>query len=226
MSSKKQGPTARQPTVATYLMVAVAAAIAGFVAVYVNYGLTGNGAQSPGVPGSEGASAPAGRPGGTGLAAYVRGAMTTFVPHDEPRDVPTFSFQDGSGAERTIADWKGKVVLLNLWATWCGPCRKEMPSLDRLQGTLGGEDFEVVAVSIDKTNRDKPKAFLDEIAVKNLGLYHDRSAKAGLTLKAFGMPTTLLIGRDGKELGRLVGPAEWDSKDALALLRAVIGKDG
>ena len=206
----------------------VVAALAGFGAVYVKYGLNGNGSPVTEVkaPAASGTASPAGRPGATGLAAFSRGQMATFVAREKPADLPAFTFQDGTGAEKTIADWRGKIVLLNLWATWCAPCRKEMPALDRLQGTLGGDDFEVVAVSIDKGGLDLPRSFLEKIKVAHLKLFNEPTARLGLTLKAFGMPTTLLIDRQGKEIGRLVGPAEWDSEDALALVREAIKPNG
>ncbi len=224
MSNKKNNSAATKSSPATPLVVVVVAALAGFGAVYVKYGSYGNGAPLPEVkaPPAASGAAPAGRPGAKGLAAFSRGQMATFVAKKKPADLPAFSFQDGTGAERTLADWRGKVVLLNLWATWCAPCRKEMPALDRLQGTLGGDDFQVVAVSIDKGGLDLPRSFLEKIKVNHLKLFNEPTARLGVTLKAYGMPTTLLIDRNGKEIGRLVGPAEWDSEEALALLRAAI----
>ena len=119
-------------------------------------------------------------------------------------------------------------MLLNLWATWCVPCRKEMPALDALQTRLGGDKFEVVAVNIDTRNLDKPKAWLQEVGIRQLGYYADPSAKVFQDLKAvgkaFGMPTTLLIDPQGCELGTLAGPAEWASEDAVKLIEAALGK--
>ena len=228
MSKTKPDSTAKKSSPLTALIVMGVAALTGFGAVYVKYGPQGNG-----TPGSEvkdtaarSGKAPAGRRNATGLAAFSRGHMTTFVAKDAPVDLPAFKFQDGTGAERTLADWRGKVVLLNLWATWCAPCRKEMPALDRLQGELGSDRFEVVAVSIDKGGLDLPRSFLEKIKVAHLKLFNDPTARLGVTLKAYGMPTTLLINRDGKEIGRLVGPAEWDSEDALALIKAAVDGKG
>ena len=137
-------------------------------------------------------------------------------------------FKDADGKPRTLADFKGRTVLLNLWATWCVPCRKEMPSLDALQAKLGGEDFQVVAVNVDTRNLDKPKACLQEVGVSRLGYFADPSMKIFQDLKAagkaFGMPTTLLIDRNGCELGTLAGPAEWASDDAIRLIEAARGK--
>jgi thiol-disulfide isomerase/thioredoxin len=119
-------------------------------------------------------------------------------------------------------------VLLNLWATWCVPCRKEMPALDALQAKLGGPDFEVVAVNIDTRNLDKPKSFLQEVGVAHLTYYSDANAKVFQDLKAvgkaMGMPTTLLIDPNGCEIASLAGPAEWASDDSLRLVSAALGR--
>lgn len=125
-----------------------------------------------------------------------------------------------------MADFKGKVVLLNIWATWCHPCREEMPALDKLQKDLGGDDFEVVAMNIDRGSPDKAKDFLKEVKAENLAFYRDPSGRLFTKLKAVGMPTTLLVNRDGEELGRLVGPAEWDSPEAVRLIQAAIDANG
>lgn len=176
-------------------------------------------AQAPAAP-----AAPAALPAGPGANPLSVGEMATFVFKRAPEPLPEFAFQDASGKERTIKDWRGKVVLLNLWATWCLPCRKEMPSLDRLQAELGSDQFEVLAVSVDRTGLEGAKKFLDSIKVAKLGLYADPTVRMTSTLKVPGMPGTLLIDREGREIGRLVGPAEWDSPDAKALIRAAVGK--
>ena len=113
-------------------------------------------------------------------------------------------------------------MLLNIWASWCVPCREEMPQTRSSQAELGGKDFEVVAVNIDRGGGDKAKKFLEETGATHLALYTDPSGKLFAAVKAVGMPTTLLIDRDGKEIGRLVGPADWDSPEALALIKAAI----
>jgi thiol-disulfide isomerase/thioredoxin len=119
-------------------------------------------------------------------------------------------------------------VLFNLWATWCVPCRKEMPALDALQARLGGPDFEVVAVNIDTRDPEKPKRWLHEVGIGHLAYYADPAAKTFQDLKAvgkaFGMPTTLLIDREGCELAALAGPAEWASGDAVKLIEAALGR--
>jgi thiol-disulfide isomerase/thioredoxin len=119
-------------------------------------------------------------------------------------------------------------VLLNLWATWCVPCRKEMPALDALEGKLGGPAFEVVAINIDTRDPDKPRAWLKEVGVGRLGYYADPSAKVFQDLKtvgrAAGMPTTLLVDPAGCEIGTVAGPAEWASEDAVKLVTAALGR--
>ncbi|RWH81221.1 MAG: TlpA family protein disulfide reductase [Mesorhizobium sp.] len=142
-----------------------------------------------------------------------------FAVHETPQVVPEISFQDKDGQPRTLADFSGKVVLLNIWATWCAPCRKEMPTLDRLQAELGGPDFEVIALSVDRKGPEAVRKFFDEIGIKHLALNIDTSSKAMFALGAFGLPLTLLIDRQGREVGRVVGPAEWDSLEIVAFIR-------
>ena len=197
------------------LILIAAAAVIGTIALYVTNPSGGscmvkvepiNKGAAPALPvaGSE-----------SGLAAFVRKA--------KPEPLPPIRFMHGSEQPVGLDAFRGKVVLMNLWATWCAPCRKEMPALDRLQGMLGGKDFEVVAVSLDRAGAGPSKKFLDEIGVKNLKLYIEPSARLGAELKAIGLPATLLIDREGREIGRLVGPAEWDHADAQALVKAAIG---
>ncbi|HEX5509733.1 MAG TPA: TlpA disulfide reductase family protein, partial [Pseudolabrys sp.] len=127
-----------------------------------------------------------------------------------------------------LDQWRGRTVLLNLWATWCVPCRKEMPALDALEQRLGGPDFQVVAVNIDTRNPEKPKAFLKEVGVQKLAYYADPHAKVYQDLKeigrAFGMPTTVLVDPAGCEIGSIAGPAEWASDDAIKLIKAILKK--
>jgi len=138
--------------------------------------------------------------------------------------VPELTFLDAEGNERSLQDFQGRVVVLNLWATWCAPCRKEMPSLDRLQASIGGDDLEVVALAVDRGDLTKVLTFYDEVNLEHLAVYHDSSAKAGRTLRAPGLPTTLIIDREGKEVGRVLGDAEWDGDDVITLLNAVIAE--
>lgn len=141
---------------------------------------------------------------------------------NEPKSVPELKFQDGAGRARSLADFRGKVVVLNLWATWCAPCREEMPALDRLQMKLGGPDFEVVALSIDQQGPQVVRKFFGEVGVKALQLYIDPAAQAGFKLATLGLPTTLIVDRRGREIGRRVGPAEWDAPKLVAELRGMI----
>ncbi len=160
------------------------------------------------------------------LAPFARGEVAAVGIASNPKRLPELAFADADGKPRTLADFRGKTVLLNLWATWCVPCRKEMPALDALQGRLGGEKFEVVAVNIDTRNLEKPRAWLQEVGITRLGYFADPSAKVFQDLKAigkaFGMPTTLLIDPQGCELGALAGPAEWASEDAVRLIEAAL----
>lgn len=153
---------------------------------------------------------------------FSKGEITAFVFKKSRDEVPEFSFTDGDEKPLTLADWKGRVVLLNLWATWCAPCRKEMPGLDRLQGELGGDDFEVVALSVDRKGIKPSAKFLKEVGAENLALYVDDTSKAMFEMRARGLPATYLIDREGRLIGRLVGPAEWDTDEAKALIQAAI----
>ena len=161
------------------------------------------------------------------VAPFARGEVAAVNVAKSPLKIPDLAFEDAAGKKLTLADFRGRTVLLNLWATWCVPCRKEMPTLDALEGQLGSPRFQVVAVNIDTRNPDKPKKFLKDIGVKKLSFYADPSAKAFQDLKsigrAFGMPTTLLVDPHGCEIGSIAGPAEWASKDAVALIKAALG---
>lgn len=160
----------------------------------------------------------------SGLQAFTVGEMTHFAIFDAPEPPDPVQFVDEEGKSRSFDDWKGKVVLVNVWATWCGPCRHEMPALDRLQAELGSDEFDVLAVSLDRSGLDLPRRFYAENKIEHLGLYNDDSARIGVALGVFGMPTTVLLDREGRLLGRLVGPAEWDAPDAVALMKAAIGR--
>lgn len=147
-----------------------------------------------------------------------------FILHEAPKTIANVAFDDDQGRQRSLADFRGKVVLLNIWATWCGPCRREMPSLDRLKKSLGGADFEVVALSIDRSGTAAVRKFYAEVGIRNLAIYIDSSGKLTRELATIGVPATLLIDREGREIGRLVGPAEWDEPDIVAFLKSVIAR--
>jgi thiol-disulfide isomerase/thioredoxin len=158
------------------------------------------------------------------LKPLVHGEIAALALAAAPQPMPELNFAGPDGKPVTLSDFRGRDILLNLWATWCIPCRKEMPSLDRLEGKSGGPDFQVVAINIDTARLDRPKTFLNEIGVKNLALYTDSKADVFETLKqngkVLGLPTTILIGKDGCAIGIMAGPAEWDSQEALALIAA------
>jgi thiol-disulfide isomerase/thioredoxin len=207
------------------LGAAAVAAVLGFAAVYVTLGRPDNAAPLPkSAPSPVSVNQPL--PSGPGSNALSKGEMAAFVFRKEPEALPDFKFQDGSGKERTLADWRGKVVLLNLWATWCAPCREEMPELDALEKEMGGEDFAVVAVSVDLGSDDKPKTFYAEHGIDTLPFYHDGTMGVFNGLKkrslAIGMPTTLLIDENSCLLGRISGPAAWASDDAKAMIAAAL----
>ncbi len=148
-------------------------------------------------------------------------AAFNFAP-SPPKPAPELAFEDAAGNPLTLEDFRGKVVVLNLWATWCGPCRKEMPSLDRLQAEYGPEGLYVLPLSLDRGDLDQIQAFYDEIGIQNLKIYRDPKGAASRALSAFGLPTTVVLDRDGREVGRVLGPAEWDGDQALATLRALL----
>jgi thiol-disulfide isomerase/thioredoxin len=160
------------------------------------------------------------------IAPLAHGEIAALTVAHSPFLVPDLSFKDAEGRARKLADWRGRTVLLNLWATWCVPCRKEMPALDALENDLGGPKFEVVAVNIDTRDPQKPLAFLKDAGVTHLGYYSDQSAKVFQDLKlagkAFGMPTTLIVDRAGCEIAEMAGPAEWASADGMKLVREVL----
>lgn len=157
-----------------------------------------------------------------GFPAWAAETVPQFSMLDAPVPVLELTFADADGTARSLADYRGKVVLLNVWATWCVPCRTEMPTLDRLQGALGGPDFEVVALAIDRGGPAVVREFYDEIGVQHLATNVDASGQAAFALGVLGLPATLLIDRNGMEIGRLIGPAEWDAPAMVAFLKSVI----
>jgi thiol-disulfide isomerase/thioredoxin len=160
------------------------------------------------------------------VAPFARGEVAGVVVASRPLRLPDLAFRDESGNDRHLAEWQGRTVLLNLWATWCVPCRKEMPALDELQAKLGGPPFEVLSINIDTRDAAKPRNWLKEVGITRLGYYTDSSAKVFQDLKlvgrAIGMPTTILLDPAGCEIGTIAGPAEWASEDALKLVHAAL----
>src|ERR1700742_2817326 len=157
-------------------------------------------------------------------APLAHGEVAALTMATAPLRLPDLTFEDANGKPKKLSDWRGRTVLVNLWATWCVPCRKEMPALDRLQTKLGGKDFEVVAINIDARDPEKPKNFLKEAKLSRLGYFSDEKAKVFQDLKAIGralgMPTSVLVDGQGCEIATIAGPAEWDSEDAVKLITA------
>jgi thiol-disulfide isomerase/thioredoxin len=202
--------------------LALVAAVAGLGTLAAVYGVVGA-SRNVGEPACKAALDTARR-----VEPLAHGEVAAVKPADEARKLPDLAFRDASDQPKSLADWHGRTVLVNLWATWCIPCRKEMPALNALQEKLGGPDFEVVAVNIDTRNLDKPKSWLQEAGVNHLTYYSDSNAKVFQDLKAIGkaigMPTTLLVDPNGCEIASLSGPAEWASDDAVKLVSAALGR--
>jgi len=160
------------------------------------------------------------------IAPLAQGEVAALTMATTPLLLPDLTFEDADGQPKKLSDWRGKTVLVNLWATWCVPCRKEMPALDSLQTKLGDKDFEVVAINIDTRDPDKPKNFLREANLTRLGYFSDQKAKVFQDLKnigkALGMPTSVLVDGQGCEIANIAGPAEWASDDAVKLISAAV----
>jgi thiol-disulfide isomerase/thioredoxin len=153
----------------------------------------------------------------------LTGEMRKFTPTDPPRPAPDIGFGDLMGKDHSLADWRGQVVLVNLWATWCQPCVEEMPALGRLQATLGGRDFTVLALSSDRGGGRVVEPFLEKMKLEGLPVFLDPKSAVVRAFGARGLPTSILIDREGREVGRLEGAAAWDSAAAAALIRHYIG---
>lgn len=194
------------------LIATAIAVLLGFVAVYASLTISGNGESPDNVTFEKKSGSLSGD------------RLRAFLEHKEPKALPEFTFEDRFGKSISLEDFKGKIVLLNLWATWCAPCREEMPSLDNLKKLFQGQEFDVVAVSMDRGGLAKPKKFFEEEKLENLGLYIDPTTKLMFMLKAIGLPATLLIDAEGREIGRLPGPAQWDSDEAINLIRKHLEK--
>ncbi len=193
-------------------------AMIGFAGVYGIGGLRRN---TGGDPACRAAVALSGK-----LAPLAQGEVAALTMATTPLKLPDLAFEDADGKPKKLSDWRGRTVLVNLWATWCVPCRKEMPALDSLQTRLGGPDFEVVAVNIDTRDPDKPKNFLKDARLTRLGYFTDQKAKVFQDLKsigrALGMPTSVLIDGQGCEIATIAGPADWASDDAIKLITAAL----
>lgn len=156
------------------------------------------------------------------LAPVLAAGPQGFAVYDTPQDVPNVRFVTEDGTRMDLEDFRGRVILLNVWATWCIPCVKEMPLLDELQATLGGPGFEVVTLSIDTGGASVVRKFFDKVGIKHLTMYVDQTNLSFTNLRVIGLPTTLLINEDGKELGRLIGPATWNGREMEAFLKTYI----
>lgn len=204
------------------ILAGLAGAAAAVAALYVIAGPNGNIASAQSCTAALSAAAAA--------KPHAKGEVAAFLPASEPLGLKTLAFKGPDGQDMTMEDFRDKTVLLNLWATWCAPCREEMPALDQLQAELGDDNFEVVAVSLDRGGPEKPKKFLDEIGVESLTFYQDSSNGLLKDLRkvsrATGLPTTILINEEGCEVGTMYGPAHWASGEAKTLIQSVLGKDG
>jgi len=193
-------------------------AVIGFAGVY---GIGGLKRSASGDPACRGAVELARR-----LAPLAHGEVAALTMASAPLRLPDLAFEDAEGKPKKLSDWRGRTVLVNLWATWCVPCRKEMPALENLQTRLGGPNFEVVAVNIDTRDLEKPKNFLKEANLNRIGYFSDPKAKVFQDLKAIsralGMPTSVLVDSEGCEIATIAGPAEWDSEDAVKLITAAV----
>ncbi|PBC11045.1 TlpA disulfide reductase family protein [Mesorhizobium sp. WSM3859] len=210
------------------LAALVAGVVAGAVAVYVSESGSGNNAPEnvAAAAGKNDAACAAKADWAKTIAAKAIGQVAALQPADPPQSLKALAFNGPDGRPMTIADHAGKTVLLNLWATWCAPCRAEMPALDALQKEKGSDAFEVVAVNVDTGDDTKPKKFLKEIGVETLGFYRDPTIALFNEAKtrglALGLPVTMLIDAEGCLIAHMNGPAEWSSPDAKRLVEAAL----
>jgi len=217
-----QSATSRIPLVIATIVIGGALGLALYDFGGLNRGASGDSDRVPsGDPACRAAIATAQR-----IAPLAHGEVAALTMATTPRRLPDLAFEDTDGQPKKLSDFRGKTVLLNLWATWCIPCRKEMPALDALQAKLAGPNFEVVAINIDTRDPEKPKNFLKEINVSRLAYFSDPKAKTFQDLKAIGrapgLPSSLLVDPEGCEIAFIAGPAEWASDDALNLIRAAM----
>lgn len=152
----------------------------------------------------------------------ARGAMERFVPAKKPKPLANVEFQDANDKQISLSKFRGKAVLLNFWATWCAPCVKEMPSLDRLQAVLPKDRFIIVPLSIDGPTKPKVVPFYKDQKLTQLGIYFDKGRKAMQGLDVTLLPTSILVDPAGRELGRIEGDADWDMPESIALMKAAI----
>lgn len=156
------------------------------------------------------------------LDRFLVGSLKGFQIAEENNKFTDFPFHDLLGKNLKISNYKGNFIILNIWATWCIPCREEMPSLDRLQHSFENEKLVVLPISQDRAGKRLVKNFYKEMKIKNLGIFIDSPGNAKRMVGAFMLPTTIVIGPDGVEIGRLLGGANWDSKEAVSLMRNLL----
>jgi thiol-disulfide isomerase/thioredoxin len=224
------------PGLRPVLIAAIAGLATGAVAVYVTGTPSGNITQTSGAPASappSGAAADIEACAASGerakaVAADAQGEVAAMLPASPPQSLAGLALNDPSGTRTTLGSMAGKILLVNLWATWCAPCRAEMPALDALQEEMGDRSFEVVAINVDTGDDAKPKRFLSETGVTSLAYYRENTLTLFNDLKkrglALGLPVTLLVDRDGCLLANMNGPAEWASDDARRLVRSALGR--
>lgn len=211
------------------LAALVAGVLAGAVAVYVSESRSGNNAAPQVAVGDskDDVACAAKSDRAKKVAAAATGEVAALLPADPPQSLKSLAFNGPDGKPMTIADHAGKTVLLNLWATWCAPCRAEMPALDALQKEKGSDAFQVVAVNVDAGDDVKPKKFLKDTGVQALGYYRDSTVALFNDLKArglaLGLPVTMLIDGEGCLIAHMNGPAEWSGPDAKRLVETALG---
>jgi thiol-disulfide isomerase/thioredoxin len=215
-------PTAPRPAATRWIAFVILAVLIGAVIGYGGvYGIGGLQRNATGDPACRQAVALSHK-----LAPLAQGEVAALTMATAPLRLPDLAFEDADGKPKKLSDWRGRTVLVNLWATWCVPCRKEMPALDSLQSRLGGPEFDVVAVNIDTRDPEKPKNFLKDAKLTRLGYFADPKAKVFQDLKsigrALGMPTSVLVDGQGCEIATIAGPADWASDDAVRLITAAI----
>jgi thiol-disulfide isomerase/thioredoxin len=210
-----------RPAIPRRIRLAIGAVLIGAAIGYATVYAVGGRRSASGDPACRGAVELAHK-----LAPLAQGELAALTMASAPLRLPDLAFADKDGRPKKLSDWHGRTVLVNLWATWCVPCRKEMPALDRLQSQLGGPGFEVVAVNIDTRDPEKPRDFLRSADLSRLGYFSDPKARVFQDLKeigrALGMPTSVLVDAQGCEIATIAGPADWSSEDAIKLITAAM----